>query len=89
MKQTFAFYYSMKFEPLNLKTAIPAHIAYWEKMAPEAFSDGPFRDRTGGLIIFPAEGREMAENICKKDPYIKEGLITEYWVKEWLVSHQR
>ena len=79
----------MKFEPHKLQTAIPAHIAYWEKMAPEAFSDGPFRDRTGGLIIFPAEDREAAENICNKDPYIKEDLITEYWVKEWLVSHQR
>ncbi len=89
MKQVFAFCYFMIFDMNKLKTAIPAHIAYWDKKAPEAFSDGPFRDRTGGLIIFPADDREMAEDICKNDPYVKEGIITDYWVKEWLISHQR
>ncbi len=89
MKQTFAFCYCMNFEPFRLKTADPAYIAYWEKKAPEDFSDGPFRDRTGGLILFPAEDRDMAEDICTNDPYVKEGLITEYWVKEWLISHRR
>ncbi len=89
MKQVFAFCYVMKFDPQKLKTAIPAHIAYWEKHAPEGFSDGPFNDRSGGLIIFHADDKEMAEDICKNDPYLKEGLVGEYWVKDWLISHQR
>ncbi len=89
MKQIFVFCYLMKFEPSRLKTAIPAHISYWENHAAENFSDGPFRDRTGGLIIFPAISLETAEDMCKNDPYVKEGLIGEYWVREWLISHQR
>ena len=89
MKQTFIFFYSIKFEPNKLKTAIPAHIAYWEKLASEAFTEGPFRDRSGGLIISPAEDQRAAEDICNNDPYVKEGLVVEYQVKEWLISHQR
>jgi len=89
MKLTFAFCYFMKFDPLVLKTAIPAHIAYWEEQAPESFTDGPFGDRSGGLIIFSSESLEAAEQVCRKDPYLAEGLILDYWVREWLVSRQR
>ncbi len=48
---------------INIKTAIPAHVVYWQVKAPQAFSDGPFMDWTGGLIIFPADGRDMSESI--------------------------
>ncbi|HOO70876.1 MAG TPA: YciI family protein [Spirochaetota bacterium] len=89
MKQIFAFWYFMNFDPQKLRTAIPAHIAYWEKLAPESFSDGPFRDRSGGLVLFPADDLDTAESLCKNDPYVKEGLIEEYFVREWLISHQR
>jgi uncharacterized protein YciI len=89
MQNLFAFYYSMKFEPHALKTAIPAHIAYWEKHAPDNFFDGPFKDRSGGLVIFPAADQAMAEDICRNDPYVTEGLVTDFQVREWLMSHRR
>ena len=89
MERIFAYCYVMEFKPEKLKTLIPAHIAYWTEHAPEKFTGGPFGDRTGGLISFSAADLSEAELICSNDPYIKEGLVQEYWVKEWLVSHQR
>ena len=79
----------MDFEPARLKTVIPAQIKYWEEHAAVNFTGGPFKDRSGGMISFTAADLAAAENICKGDPFVKEGMVKEYWVREWLVSHRR
>lgn len=89
MERIFVFCYFMKFDPKALRTRIPAQIAYWEKYAPENFSGGPFNDRSGGMITFSAPDQEAAESICRDDPFVTEGLVDAYWVREWLVSHRR
>lgn len=89
MEKIFVFCYFMEFEPAKLKTLIPAQIEYWQKYAPEKFTGGPFKDRSGGMLSFSAQDITEAEEICKADPFVKSGLVREYWVREWLVSHRR
>jgi uncharacterized protein len=42
---------------------------------------GPFGDRRGSLAIF--RSREAAELFVKQDPFILEGLIASYEIREW------
>ena len=42
---------------------------------------GPFMDKTGNLAIF--RSREAAEAFVKVDPFILEGLIKSYDIREW------
>jgi len=43
---------------------------------------GPFADRGGSLAIF--RSREAAEAFVKQDPFILEGLIKSYDIREWV-----
>lgn len=42
---------------------------------------GPFADRSGSLAIF--RSREAAEAFVQRDPFILEGLIASYEIREW------
>jgi len=42
---------------------------------------GPFADRGGSLAIF--RSREAAEQFVKQDPFILEGLIKSFDIREW------
>ena len=42
---------------------------------------GPFSDRGGSLAIF--RSREAAELFVTQDPFILEGLIKSYDIREW------
>jgi len=37
------------------------------------------------LLIFQGEEAEVAENFAKNDPYVKNGLISEWKVRQWTV----
>ncbi|MFN8207023.1 MAG: YciI-like protein [Bacteroidales bacterium] len=39
----------------------------------------------GAVLIFKADGPEIAEEFVKRDPYVKNGLIKEWKVREWTV----
>ena len=43
---------------------------------------GPFADRGGSLAIF--RSREAAELFVQQDPFILEGLIKSYDIREWV-----
>ena len=47
----------------------------------EVIGIGPFADRRGNLAIF--RSREAAEAFVKQDPFILEGLIESYDIREW------
>ncbi len=47
----------------------------------EVIGIGPFMDKGGNLAIFRT--REAAELFVKQDPFILEGLIKSYDVREW------
>lgn len=48
----------------------------------EVIGIGPFADRGGSLAIF--RSREAAELFVKQDPFILEGLIASYDIREWV-----
>jgi uncharacterized protein YciI len=47
----------------------------------EVIGIGPFTDKGGNLAIF--RSRVAAEAFVKQDPFILEGLIKSYDIREW------
>jgi len=47
----------------------------------EVVGIGPFTDRGGNMAIF--RSREAAEEFVAKDPFILEGLIKSFEIREW------
>lgn len=47
----------------------------------EVIGIGPFADKGGNLAIFRT--REAAEAFVKQDPFILEGLIASFDIREW------
>lgn len=39
----------------------------------------------GAVLVFRGDSPEVAERFAKNDPYVKQGLITEWTVREWTV----
>ena len=39
----------------------------------------------GAVLVFKGESVEVAEEFAKNDPYVKNGLITEWSVRPWTV----
>ena len=39
----------------------------------------------GAVLVFKGEGSSVAEDFAKDDPYVKNGLITEWKVRPWTV----
>lgn len=39
----------------------------------------------GAVLVFKGESPEVAENFANNDPYVKNGLITEWNVRAWNV----
>lgn len=60
----------------------PRHKAIVDKYIAkgEVIGIGPFRDR-GNMAIF--KNRESAEAFVKEDPFILEGLVKSFVIKEW------
>lgn len=43
---------------------------------------GPFSDRRGSLAIF--RSREAAQAFVEQDPFILEGILASYEIREWV-----
>lgn len=39
--------------------------------------------KDGALLLFKAESAEFVENFAKTDPYVLNGVVTAWRVKEW------
>jgi uncharacterized protein YciI len=39
----------------------------------------------GAVLVFKGDGPSVAEDFAKNDPYVKNGLITEWQVRSWTV----
>jgi uncharacterized protein YciI len=37
----------------------------------------------GAALVFKAPGRDVVEAFARADPYVKEGLVTAWRVREW------
>jgi uncharacterized protein YciI len=50
----------------------------------ELFLGGAFANPAdGALIVFSGASAAVAENFAKTDPYVVNGLVTRWWVREW------
>jgi uncharacterized protein YciI len=60
-------------------------IKAWESNARnEMILGGALADPTdGAVILFRAESRDVAEAFAKSDPYVQNGLVTRWYVREW------
>jgi uncharacterized protein YciI len=61
----------------------PRHKAVVDAMVAngDVIGIGPFTDRGGNLAIF--RSREAAERFVTQDPFILEGLIKSYEIRDW------
>ena len=69
---------------LSLAAAnFPAHQArYLEFMRRgELLSLGPFTDRGGSMAVFTT--REAAEEFASGDPFVQQGVVSKWHVREW------
>lgn len=63
------------------------HLQYLKEMreAGHILMNGPFKDGSGGMVVYRAHSMEEAISFVEKDPYIVKGART-YEVKEWDVT---
>jgi uncharacterized protein YciI len=82
----FLYFYLMRNRPDAIRELVPAHVQYWHSRDLPDYIGGPFADRSGGLITFAAASLEDAQRIISDDPFIREQLIEQCWIKEWLIE---
>jgi uncharacterized protein YciI len=85
-ERRFVYFYFNRNEPKKVRQVVSAHIQYWNMANVKGYMGGPFGDRTGGLISFVAPNLQRATEIILQDPFILEDLISEKWIKEWLLG---
>jgi len=61
----------------------PRHKAYLDTFVvrKEILAIGPFTDGTGSMGVF--KDRACAEAFVKADPFILEGLVGKYTIRDW------
>lgn len=40
----------------------------------------------GAALIFKGDTADVAESFARMDPYVANGLVTKWWVREWTVA---
>ena len=80
----FLFFYLMADDTDRVGEVAPRHAAYWHRLALPAYLGGPFTDRSGGLITFEADTPGRAEQLVTDDPFLREGIVSSWWLKQWL-----
>jgi hypothetical protein len=43
----------------------------------------------GAMLVFKGDSPSVAEEFARNDPYVKNGLITDWWVRAWTVVVER
>ncbi len=78
--------YVMFYESGDLSLAaenFPAHQARYTEFMRRGvlLSLGPFTDRSGSMAIFTS--REAAEEFASGDPFVLNGVVSKWLVREW------
>ncbi|WP_242360725.1 MULTISPECIES: YciI-like protein [unclassified Anaeromyxobacter] len=65
----------------------PEHLALAEQAHREGklVLAGAFDPPEGALLVFRGDGPESAEAFARADPYVRNGLVTSWRVREWKV----
>lgn len=64
--------------PAHMREAFKA-IDRGEMVLAGAYADPP----DGGALVFRGEARSVAEEFARNDPYVLNGLVTSWRVREW------
>ena len=83
----FLFFYLMTDDPDRVREVAPQHSTYWGRQKLAGYLGGPFADRSGGLITFEADTPALAEKLVSGDPFLGQGCISSWWLKEWLAGN--
>lgn len=79
-----------EYVPDYLERREPLRAAHMALAAPliergELFLGGAFANPAdGAMIVFSGNSPAVAENFAKADPYVAAGLVTRWWVREWI-----
>ena len=79
---SWVYVYLMRDEAARVREVAPHHARYWSETG-SAECAGPFSDRSGGLIIFDAADEDAAERMVADDPFQREALLEQWWLKAW------
>ena len=82
MTTQYAFFYFMKQNSPEIHKLIPSHVKYWEVNKPSDYIGGPFKDQSGGLILFKIETVEMANELVNNDPFVLGNVIEQKWMRK-------
>jgi uncharacterized protein YciI len=82
----FLYFYLMRNTPEIIRQVVPRHVQYWQSRDLPDYMGGPFADRSGGLITFTAASLDETQQIIMQDPFVREQLIEQHWIKEWLIE---
>jgi uncharacterized protein len=69
----------MPFRPAHIKEVRDAHARGELVMA------GALGEPAGALLVFRATDRTTVERFATNDPYVKQGLVTNWKVRPWTV----
>jgi uncharacterized protein YciI len=83
VESRYAYFYLMQDDPDRVGATVPRHVAHWHELQLPDYLDGPFADRTGGLITFQADDDQQAQRAVDADPFVREGLLMAHWLKQW------
>lgn len=64
----------------------PAHLAHAKAAVArgELLLGGAYADPIdGSMLLFQGESRAVAEDFARADPYVTEGVVTSWRVREW------
>jgi hypothetical protein len=79
----FAYFYLMADDPARIRIVASRHTEHWHSLHLKEYRGGPFADRSGGLITFVVDEPAGAEAAVAGDPFVSEGLLERYWLREW------
>lgn len=86
MKHYLLFYEVVPDYPESRKPLRAAHLALareardrGELVLAGAFADPP----DGAVLFFQGDSPAVAEEFARADPYVRNGLVTRWWVREW------
>jgi uncharacterized protein YciI len=82
----FVYFYFNREEPDKIRQVVPVHMQYWKTANLKGYIGGPFADRNGGLISFVADSISEATKVIEQDPFVRQDLIAEKWIKEWIIE---
>lgn len=66
------------------QTFRPHHLEYLDQLKAQGkvYLKGPFKDGSGGMVIYVADSLEEAQQLAQNDPYVVEG-VRSLDLREW------